>query len=104
MKVILETGRLAEPARIAAAARAAIMGGCDMLETSTGMFPVGATLEAAAVLLAVIEAGRPDRHQVFRRHPHHPAGGAVSLSRRPFPGLGLDLARHAPVRSLRSAR
>jgi deoxyribose-phosphate aldolase len=55
LKVILETGRLAEPARITAAARAAIMGGCDMLNTSTGRFPVGATLEAAAVLLAVIE-------------------------------------------------
>jgi deoxyribose-phosphate aldolase len=55
LKIILETGRLAEPARIAAVARAAIMGGCDMLKTSTGRFPVGATLEAAAVLLAVIE-------------------------------------------------
>jgi deoxyribose-phosphate aldolase len=55
LKVILETGRLEQPARIAAAARAAIMGGCDMLQTSTGRFPVGATLEAAAVLLAVIE-------------------------------------------------
>ena len=55
LKLILETGRLEEPARIAAAARAAIMGGCDMLKTSTGRFPVGATLEAAAVLLAVIE-------------------------------------------------
>jgi deoxyribose-phosphate aldolase len=31
------------------------MGGGDMLKTSTGKFPVGATLEAAAVLLAVIE-------------------------------------------------
>jgi deoxyribose-phosphate aldolase len=55
LKVILETGRLEEPARIAAAARAAIMGGCEMLKTSTGRSPVGATLEAAAVLLAVIE-------------------------------------------------
>ena len=55
LKVILETGRLEEPARIAAAARAAIMGGCDMLKTSTGKFPVGATLDAAAVLLAVLE-------------------------------------------------
>ena len=55
LKVILETGRLEQPARIAAAARAAIMGGCDMLKTSTGRFPVGATLDAAAVLLAVIE-------------------------------------------------
>jgi deoxyribose-phosphate aldolase len=55
LKVILETGRLEQPARIAAAARAAIMGGCDMLKTSTGRFPVGATLQAAAVLLAVVE-------------------------------------------------
>jgi len=55
LKVILETGRLEDPARIAAAARAAIMGGCDMLKTSTGRYPVGATLEAAAVLLAVLE-------------------------------------------------
>src|ERR687892_2134080 len=55
LKVILETGRLEQPARIAAAARAAIMGGCAMLKTSTGRLPVGATLEAAAVLLAVIE-------------------------------------------------
>lgn len=55
LKVILETGRLGEPARIAAAARAAIMGGCDMLKTSTGKVAPGATLEAAAVLLAVVE-------------------------------------------------
>lgn len=55
LKVILETGRLDEPARIAAAARAAIMAGADMLKTSTGKSGVGATLEAAAVLLAVIE-------------------------------------------------
>ena len=60
LKVILETGRLEEPARIAAAARAAVMGGADMLKTSTGRFPTGASLEAAAVLLAVIDeaAGR----------------------------------------------
>ncbi|MEM7045387.1 MAG: deoxyribose-phosphate aldolase [Pseudomonadota bacterium] len=55
VKVILETGRLQDPARITAAARAAIMAGADMLKTSTGKFEVGATLEAAAVLLAVIE-------------------------------------------------
>jgi deoxyribose-phosphate aldolase len=55
LKVILETGRLEQPAQIAAAARAAIMGGCDMLKTSTGRFATGATPEAAAVLLAVVE-------------------------------------------------
>jgi deoxyribose-phosphate aldolase len=55
LKVILETGRLAEPARIAAAARAAVMGGCDMLKTLNGKVAPGATPEAAAVLLAVLE-------------------------------------------------
>jgi deoxyribose-phosphate aldolase len=55
LKVILETGTLAEPALIGGAARAAVMAGCDFLKTSTGKAPVGATLEAAAVLLAVIE-------------------------------------------------
>lgn len=55
LKVILETGRLEEPARIAAAARAAVMAGCDFLKTSTGKTEPGATLEATAVLLAVIE-------------------------------------------------
>ena len=58
VKVILETGRLQDPARITAVARAAVMAGADMLKTSTGKSPMGATLEATAVLLAVIdEAG-----------------------------------------------
>ena len=55
VKVILETGRLEDPARITAAARAAVMVGADMLKTSTGKTPTGARLEDAAVLLAVIE-------------------------------------------------
>ncbi len=55
LKVILETGRLAEPARITAAARAAVMAGAGMLKTSTGKLQPGATLEAAALLLTVIQ-------------------------------------------------
>ncbi len=55
LKVILETGRLQDPARITAAARAAIMAGADMLKTSTGKTPIGARLEDAAILLAVLE-------------------------------------------------
>lgn len=55
VKVILETGRLQDPARITAAARAAIMAGAGMLKTSTGKAPTGARLEDAAVLLAVLE-------------------------------------------------
>jgi deoxyribose-phosphate aldolase len=55
LKVILETGVLGEPPLIAGAARAAVMAGCDFLKTSTGKAEVGATLEAAAVMLAVIQ-------------------------------------------------
>ena len=54
LKIILETGLLQEPSRIAAAARAAVMAGVDFVKTSTGR-RAPATLEAAAVLLAVIE-------------------------------------------------
>jgi deoxyribose-phosphate aldolase len=54
LKLILETGVLQAPALISAAARAAVMAGIDFLKTSTGKAPVGATLEAAAILLAVI--------------------------------------------------
>lgn len=58
LKVILETGALREPDLITAAARAAVMAGVDFLKTSTGKIEAGATLEAAAVLLAVCrEAG-----------------------------------------------
>jgi deoxyribose-phosphate aldolase len=53
LKVILETGTLREPDLITAAARAAVMAGVDFLKTSTGRSEVGATLEAAATLLAV---------------------------------------------------
>lgn len=55
LKVILETGVLALPNLITGAARAAVMAGCDFLKTSTGKTPVGATPEAAAVILAVIQ-------------------------------------------------
>jgi deoxyribose-phosphate aldolase len=53
LKLILETGVLAEPDLIAAAGRAAIMAGVDFLKTSTGKAAVGATLEAAALLLTL---------------------------------------------------
>lgn len=53
LKLILETGVLSEPELIGAAARAGVMAGADFLKTSTGKAAVGATLEAAAVLLTV---------------------------------------------------
>lgn len=55
LKVILETGVLASPELITAAARGAVMAGADFLKTSTGKAEVGATPEAAALLLAAIE-------------------------------------------------
>ncbi|MFO1071244.1 MAG: deoxyribose-phosphate aldolase [Geminicoccaceae bacterium] len=55
LKLILETGRLAEPDLITAAARAAVMAGIDFLKTSTGKVEPGATPEAAALLLAVCQ-------------------------------------------------
>jgi deoxyribose-phosphate aldolase len=53
-KVILETGALADPAVIAAAARDAVAAGADFLKTSTGKLEPGATPEAARTLLEVI--------------------------------------------------
>lgn len=59
LKTILETGELAADDQ-RAVAEAAVAGGADMLKTSTGMVSVGATPDAAAVLLDVIaRADRP---------------------------------------------
>lgn len=55
LKLILETGLLRDAALVTAAARAAVMAGVDFLKTSTGKIPEGATLEAAALLLQVID-------------------------------------------------
>ena len=55
LKLILETGVLANPDRITAAARTGVMAGIDFLKTSTGKTAIGATPEAAAILLRVSE-------------------------------------------------
>jgi deoxyribose-phosphate aldolase len=54
LKCILETGALADPDLIGAVARRAIAGGADFLKTSTGKIAVGATLDAARVMLDAI--------------------------------------------------
>ncbi|WP_374676300.1 deoxyribose-phosphate aldolase [Ideonella sp.] len=64
LKVILETGELATAAHIAAASRLALAEGADFLKTSTGRVPVGATPQAAAVMLAEIAADPAARHRV----------------------------------------
>ncbi|HMA14315.1 MAG: deoxyribose-phosphate aldolase [Bacteroidota bacterium] len=59
LKVILETGRLREPAQIYAASRDAIEAGADFVKTSTGKIEVSATLAAAeAMLRAIRDSGR----------------------------------------------
>ncbi|MCP8464059.1 deoxyribose-phosphate aldolase [Pseudomonas sp. ZM23] len=58
LKVILETGELADPELIRRACRDAIAGGADFLKTSTGKASVNATPEAVQVMLECIgEAG-----------------------------------------------
>jgi deoxyribose-phosphate aldolase len=60
LKTILETGELADPGFVRAAADAALAGGADFLKTSTGKVRVNATPEAARILLDAIRAsGRP---------------------------------------------
>lgn len=56
LKLILETGLLATDDNIRGAARLAIEHGADFLKTSTGKIPVGATPEAARLLLEEIVA------------------------------------------------
>ncbi len=59
LKIILETGELAEQALIRIAAEIAVESGADFLKTSTGKVAVNATPEAVQILLEVIgESGR----------------------------------------------
>ncbi|MGO2132353.1 MAG: deoxyribose-phosphate aldolase [Halomonas sp.] len=55
LKIILETGELADPALIRRAADIAIQGGADFIKTSTGKTAVGATLDAAEIMLEAIQ-------------------------------------------------
>ncbi len=60
LKVILETGEIADPAKIRAAADLALGAGADFVKTSTGKVAVNATPESARLLLeAVRDCGRP---------------------------------------------
>ena len=56
LKVILETGELRDDALISSAAAVALDCGADLLKTSTGKTPVGATLPAAQRMLQAIAA------------------------------------------------
>jgi len=56
LKVIIESGELATPERIAQATRIALVAGADFVKTSTGKTKTGATPAAAAVMLKEIAA------------------------------------------------
>lgn len=60
LKVILETGTLAEPEVIGAAGLAVIDAGADFLKTSTGKTAAGASLPAAEAMLRAIRASGRD--------------------------------------------
>ncbi|WP_321342856.1 deoxyribose-phosphate aldolase [Breoghania sp.] len=72
LKVILETGRLKDPALIREASDMAIAAGADFIKTSTGKVDVNATPEAARIMLEAIRAsGAPVGFK--------PAGGIRTL-------------------------
>jgi deoxyribose-phosphate aldolase len=64
LKLIVESGELAEPRLIAEACRLGIGEGADFLKTSTGKTPTGATPAAAEVMLQVIAADPAARVRV----------------------------------------
>lgn len=59
LKIILETGAMNDLAVIADAAKVVLMAGADFVKTSTGKFSIGATIDAAAVILLVIKELQP---------------------------------------------
>ena len=82
LKVIIESGELADAALIARASRIAIAAGADFIKTSTGKVAVNATLEAAEIMLTAIHDS--DREVGFKA-----AGGVRSAD---DAGQYLDLA------------
>jgi deoxyribose-phosphate aldolase len=72
LKVILETGELGDLGLVDRAARLAIDRGADFIKTSTGKTPRSASLEATAVMLAVI-------HELDPAVGLKPSGGIRTL-------------------------
>jgi len=72
LKVILETGELADEKLITSAARLAIDNGADFIKTSTGKSPISATASAARLMLEVISVA--DHPVGFK-----PSGGIRTL-------------------------
>lgn len=55
LKIILETGALADANKIADASMQAIAGGADFIKTSTGKYAINATPTAAKIMLTMIK-------------------------------------------------
>lgn len=77
LKVILETGEIGDPLLIHAASLLAISAGADFIKTSTGKVKVNATLEAAEIMLTVIEEIRREGGPEIG---FKPAGGIRTLA------------------------
>jgi deoxyribose-phosphate aldolase len=76
LKVILETGELADAAQMSLASRIALDAGADFLKTSTGKTPKSASPEAARVLLQAIAADPQARGRVGFK----PSGGIRTVA------------------------
>jgi deoxyribose-phosphate aldolase len=76
LKVILETGEMADAATIDTACRMALDAGADFLKTSTGKKPISATPAAAQRLLAAIAGDAGARSRVGFK----PAGGIRTVA------------------------
>jgi deoxyribose-phosphate aldolase len=75
LKVILETGELQQPDIIAQASQLALDCGADFLKTSTGRTPMGASLQAARIMLQAISKHSRAPHLGFK-----PSGGLRTLA------------------------
>ena len=73
LKVIIETGALAEPSLIEEASALAIEAGADFIKTSTGKIAISATPQAAEIMIGVIKAS--DRPVGFKA-----AGGVRTIA------------------------
>lgn len=90
LKVILETGELAKPELISAAATLAIDWGADFIKTSTGKSPVSAKPHAVELMLDAIVAERDADHG--RLVGLKPSGGIRTVA---DAKVYLDLAEQA---------
>jgi deoxyribose-phosphate aldolase len=80
LKVILETGEMADAATIDAACRMALDAGADFLKTSTGKKPISATPAAAERLLAAIVTHEAGDAAARSRVGFKPAGGIRTVA------------------------